>query len=125
MLWLNAVGARAGSVAELLSQENLPLIRTAPAPLDKLAGLLVTPDAHLITLSDPFVGFVLPSKVYGCIASGKPILFIGSSKSDVHLLAAEQAASRYVRTDVGDVDGCVTALEDMADRLETRGAHAA
>jgi hypothetical protein len=125
VLWLNAVGAKAGAVAELLSQERLPLIRTSPAPLDKLASLLVTPDAHLITLSDPFVGFVLPSKVYGSIASGKPILFIGSSKSDVHLLAAEQAASRYVRTDVGDVDGCVAALEDMADRLQTRGVHAA
>jgi hypothetical protein len=116
VLWLNAVGAKAAAVANALSENNLPFIRTSPVPLDKLAGLLVTPDAHLITLSDPFVGFVLPSKIYGCIASGKPILFIGSAKSDVHLLAARQAQPRYMRTDVGDVEGCAAALERMADR---------
>jgi hypothetical protein len=123
VLWLNAVGAKAGAVADALAADNLPFIRTSPVPLDKLAGLLVTPDAHLVTLSDPFVGFVLPSKIYGCIASSKPILFIGSAKSDVHLLAAGQAQSRYVRTDVGNVEGCIAALEGMAHRcLQARTA---
>ena len=122
ILWLNAVGAKAGAVADRLREEGLPLIRTSPVPLDTLASLLVTPDAHLITLSDPFVGFVLPSKVYGCIASRKPILFIGSSRSDVHLLCAEQAASRYVRVDTGNIERCKAALEEMADRLQPHDA---
>jgi hypothetical protein len=37
-----------------------------------LGRLLVTPHAHLITLKDSFVGYVLPSKVHACIASGRP-----------------------------------------------------
>ena len=122
VLWLNAVGAKASAVAEMLSEDNLPFIKTPPVPLDNLAKLLVTPDAHLITLSDPFVGFVLPSKVYGCIASGKPILFIGSGRSDVHLLCAEQAGSRYRRADAGDIEGSIAALEAMADHVEAQGA---
>jgi hypothetical protein len=117
VLWLNAVGAKAGTVADMLSKEKLPFKRSSPVPIDRLANLLVTPDAHLITLSDPFVGFVLPSKVYGCIASRKPVLFIGSNRSDVHLLCAEQAAA-YVRADAGNVEGCIAALEEMADRLQ-------
>ncbi len=124
VLWLNAVGAKACTVADALTQEKLPFIRTSPAPLDKLANLLVTPDAHLVTLSDPFVGFVLPSKIYGCIASGKPILFIGNSASDVHLLSAAQASARYSRVDAGDAEGCLAALEEMADRLQTESIEA-
>ena len=71
VLWLNAVGAAVDPIEALLREENLPYVRTHLVPLEKLANLLVTPDAHLITLSDAFVGFVLPSKVHGCVASNK------------------------------------------------------
>ncbi len=120
VLWLNAVGAKANVVAERLRKDGLPLIQTSPVPLGSLASLLVTPDAHLITLLDPFVGFVLPSKVYGCIDSRKPILFIGSSRSDVHLLCTQQAGERYMRISCGDIEACSTALEQMANRLQAR-----
>jgi len=120
VLWLNAVGAAAGSVADAVGQLQLPIFRSTPVPLDQLARLLVTPDAHLITLSDAFVGFVLPSKVYGCIVSGRPILFIGSARSDVHLLCTEGARGHYQRVDAGDVESCVAALERIANFAESR-----
>ncbi len=127
VLWLNAVGANAGVVKEALRKEGLPIIVSSPVPLGKLASLLVTPDAHLITLSDPFVGFVLPSKVYGCIASKKPVLFVGSPQSDVHLLCAAGATAGYERTDAGDAAGCFETLERMAARIGAyeRGAETA
>lgn len=120
VLWLNAVGSAAGTVADAVSQLRLPMERSAPVPLDQLARLLVTPDAHLIALSDAFVGFVLPSKVYGCILSNKPILFIGSAGSDVHLLCREKVRSHYQRVDVGDAERCFAALERLADFVELR-----
>ena len=76
-LWLNATGAKADRVEEILRREGLPVHRSRPVPLDLLPRLLVTPDAHLITLRDEFVGYVLPSKVYGCVQSGRPVLFVG------------------------------------------------
>ena len=120
VLWLNAVGANARVVADALSRLGLPTARGTPCPLDQLAHLLVTPDAHLITLSDSFVGYVLPSKVHGCIASRKPILFVGNARSDVHLLCSEAVESCYQRVDVGDVVGCVSTLERLADFVEAR-----
>ena len=117
MLWLNAVGAAVDPIEALLREENLPYIRTHLVPLEKLANLLVTPDAHLITLSDAFVGFVLPSKVHGCIASKKPILFVGSDRSDVHRLCLRSTAP-YQRVSVGDVAGCIAALEQLADNVD-------
>jgi len=89
VLWLNAIGNNADRVEFLLRERGLPLHRTQPVPIESLPRLLVTPDAHLITLSDAFVGYVLPSKVHGCVASGKPTLFIGSHKSDVHRICTE------------------------------------
>lgn len=52
VLWLNAVGAAIDSVETFLREEGLPCYRSYPVPMEKLANLLVTPDAHLITLSD-------------------------------------------------------------------------
>ena len=83
-------------------------------PLDQLARLLVTPDAHLITLSDPFVGFVLPSKVHAAIELGRPIVYIGSASSDVHALCAEKLTAPYFRVEIGDAKGCWQALEELA-----------
>lgn len=112
-LWLNATGAKADRVEEILRREGLPVHRSRPVPLDLLPRLLVTPDAHLITLRDEFVGFVLPSKVYGCVQSGQPVLYVGSPRSDVHLLCAE--ARGYHRVDVGDAAGVAKALEGLAE----------
>jgi hypothetical protein len=113
-LWLNATGAKADRVEETLHREGLPVHRSRPVPLAVLPGLLVTPDAHLITLRDGFVGYVLPSKVYGCIASGKGVLFVGSGASDVDLLCSRDLpAGRYRRVDVGDPAGVALALETL------------
>jgi hypothetical protein len=117
VLWLNAVGALVELVEEFLQEEHLPYVRSHLVPLEKLANLLVTPDAHLITLSDPFVGFVLPSKVHGCIASRKPVLFVGSDHSDVHRLCLSSATG-YQRVAIGDVNGCAVALENLAAKFD-------
>lgn len=115
VLWLNAIGAKADRVEAELRRRSLPVHRGRPVPLESLARLLVTPDAHLITLRDAFVGYVLPSKVYGCIASGKSVLFVGCAASDVHLLAAAGVGARhYHRVDVGDAAGVADALEALA-----------
>src|SRR5262249_14510041 len=114
VLWVNAVGTATESVHTFLREQELPHVRGAPVPLNKLASLLITPDVHLITLSDAFVGYVLPSKVHGCIASNKPILFVGSNRSDVHRLCSRSTAW-YRRIAVGDVTGCAAALEQLGE----------
>lgn len=116
-LWLNATGARAAEVERALRDAGLPLHRSVPVPLDQLPRLLVTPDAHLVTLRDPFVGYVLPSKVYGCLQSGRDIVYVGSRESDIHLLcAAGRAAGGYRQVECGDAAGFAAALEEIADR---------
>ena len=109
--WLNAMGAKADRVESELRSRGLPIYRSSLVPLEDLPRLLLAADVHLITLRDPFVGYVLPSKVHACIESGKRILFVGSQHSDIHLVASRALPpSRYCRVNVGDVDGLVNAL---------------
>jgi hypothetical protein len=115
-LWLNATGARADVLEQALRAANLPVHRTQTVPLTLLPRLLLAADAHLITLRDAFVGYVLPSKVYACLASRLQILYVGSQDSDVHLLCSQARVGSYLQVDVGDKEGMARALEEVAER---------
>jgi hypothetical protein len=79
-----------------------------------LPRLLVSADVHLISLRPAFSGIVLPSKVYGCIASRRAVLFVGPTGSDVHLLCGAADLPAYEQVDPGDVVGFAVALDRLA-----------
>ncbi len=114
-LWLSAAGSGTEDLCRRFVADGLPFHRSAPVALAKLPGLLLSPDAHLVTLKDAFVGFVMPSKIYACLESQRPIIFVGSAKSDVDLLA-RRAGAIYWRIDCGDPAGFAAALEQLADQ---------
>ena len=117
-LWLSATGAGAEEVVARLSALELPFHHSRPVPLERLAGLLKAPDAHLIVLKDAFVGFVMPSKIYACLDSRKPLIFVGSAESDVNLLALASGLP-YWRISCGDAKSLAAALEELADSRGT------
>jgi hypothetical protein len=119
-LWLNASGTKAEPVAQQLRSAGVPFARSAPVPLDDLPALLAAADTHLVTLRAGFSGIVLPSKIYGCIQSAKPILFVGPIASDVHLLCAQTSNIRYERVEPGDVVGFSAALDRLSKALLQR-----
>lgn len=115
-LWLNASGSAIPQVAQSLRAAKIPFAQSLPVPLEQLPGLLISPDAHLITLRPQFAGYVLPSKIYGCLQSGRPIIFVGPQSSDVHLLCTEQHGLIYERVEPGDCEGFARALDRIAQR---------
>jgi hypothetical protein len=114
-LWLNASGQNAEAVARRLSAAQIPLAQSRPVALNSLGALLAAADVHLITLRTQFSGIVLPSKIYACIESRRPILFVGPASSDVHLLCMRSAKLLYRRVEPGDSDGFAKALEYFAN----------
>jgi len=113
VLWLNATGSGAEEIDARIRSVGLPIIRQKLVPLDELPHLLVAADAHLVTLRPEFMGLVLPSKVYGCIASKRPILFIGPEGSDVHRLCLADIGLQYAQADVGDPEKVKLALDAL------------
>lgn len=112
--WLNATGAKADRVERELRARGTPIYRSNLVPLEELPRLLLAADVHLITLRDPFVGYVLPSKIHACIESGKRILFVGSEDSDIQRLAKNALPpAKYHQVDVGDVTKLVEVLHSL------------
>jgi colanic acid biosynthesis glycosyl transferase WcaI len=63
---------------------NLPNVRFLPFfPPSKISSVLAAADAHLITVKRGLEGVVVPSKMYGILAAGKPIVAVAPRECDV------------------------------------------
>jgi hypothetical protein len=114
-LWLNASGSGIQPVTEILHSEGIPYALNEPSALHQLPAVLAAADVHLVSLRPGFSGYVLPSKIYGCLSSGRPILYVGPASSDVHLLCSLERTKDYEHVDAGDVEGFSDALERLAN----------
>lgn len=112
-LWLNATGQNADRLEARLRQDGVPMARTPPVELADFAALLAAADAHLITLRAEFAGVVFPSKVYACLLSRRPIVFVGPTSSDVHLLCT-RAQQTYFQVAPGDSAGFARVLDELS-----------
>ena len=45
-------------------------------PASKIPSVLAAPDAHVVTVKRGLEGVVVPSKMYGILAAGKPIVAV-------------------------------------------------
>lgn len=81
-------------------------------PFDRLRFSLSAADLHVVTMSDEAVGCVHPCKVYGAMAVGRPILFVGPRPSHVtELLDAQEIGWQVAH---GDGEGCAKRIETAA-----------
>ncbi len=60
-----------------------------PAPLEKLSASLAAADVHLACMSDALLGLVVPSKIYGALAAGRPCVFLGPRTSEAARIILE------------------------------------
>ena len=72
-------------------------------PRELLPHSLSVADVHLISLRPEFVGVSVPSKLYGAMASGRPILFVGPARCETADAIAEARCGVTIDpTDGGD-----------------------
>jgi colanic acid biosynthesis glycosyl transferase WcaI len=57
-------------------------------PADKIASVLTAGDAHVVTIKRGLEGVVVPSKMYGILAAGKPIVAVAPRQTDAASLGA-------------------------------------
>ena len=117
-LWLNATGARASIVEQQLRDAGIPVARSQPGQLEDLPRLLVTADAHLISLRPEFSGIVLPSKVWLYrVPPADPVCWPRNFRCP--WLCCEASLPAYERVEAGDLAGFAAALDRIA-RLDQR-----
>lgn len=81
-------------------------------PLERVHESLAAADVHLVSFGDAMVGIVHPSKVYGAMAVGRPIVLIGPRASHVGDLIDAHRAGWCLEH--GDVDAAVRCFRAIA-----------
>ncbi len=83
-------GYRQNEIKDYLASNALENIKIYPfQPESNLNNILNIPDIHVITLKKGVSPFAYPSKIYGAMAAGKPILFIGERDSEIYEFVQE------------------------------------
>jgi glycosyltransferase involved in cell wall biosynthesis len=83
-------------------------------PREQLGDLLASFSVGVVSLLPGHEGLSVPSKTYGLLAAGCPVLGVLPAASEIALMIQESEVGRVVSP--GDVAGFVAALRDCADR---------
>ena len=78
---------------------------------------LTLPDVHLVILKPELEGLIVPSKIYGVMSAGKPMLYIGDKEGEVASLVLEHGIGEVVAE--GDSEALVSQILKMKETPET------
>jgi len=88
--------------------------------------VLAAADAHLITIKRGLEGVVVPSKMYGILAAGKPIVAVAPRECDVVAIGERKGFSISADPDAPEqFVACVRQLLQNPERLRKMGEVAA
>jgi colanic acid biosynthesis glycosyl transferase WcaI len=109
-------GKKKRMVEWFVERQSLDNCVLAPyQPRERLDASLSCADLHLATLLEGVEGIMVPCKLFGIMAAGRPTLFIGHPDSELARVLVEHDCGMVIRQ--GDVDGLVTAIQKLeADR---------
>ncbi len=98
-------------------------------PRELLGELLSAADIHLVTLKHEFEGLMVPSKFYGAIGAGKPVVFVGPRASEIALAILESGAGAVVAPgDAAELRRVIVEMvsdPNLRHDMSTRALHAA
>lgn len=91
-------------------------------PRSKISLVLAAADAHVITIKRGLEGVVVPSKMYGILAAGKPILAVAPKETDVVSLGIQRGFAVAADPDrPAEVADAVRTLASDPKKLKTMG----
>ncbi len=90
-------------------------------PRELLSASLRVPDLHWLTLKKRLTQFIFPSKFYGILQAGRPLLFVGDSRSELADIIDGARIGGSVSE--GDSEGMAALIRQFAaDRRELQAA---
>lgn len=88
-------------------------------PRESLAGSLAAADAHWVSLRPELEGLIVPSKFYGILAAGRPVVCVTARQGELAQAVSEHGIGFVVQP--GDSDMLVRAIETLASSERLRG----
>jgi colanic acid biosynthesis glycosyl transferase WcaI len=107
-------GARRQTLENEASRRGLANIRFFPyQPRELLHESFATADAFLVSLKPGLEGYIVPSKLYGILASGRPFVAAVDPSCEAATIAREHQCGTVAMP--GDVDALVAAIATFYD----------
>src|SRR5262249_42534891 len=76
-------GNRADALRDAITAEDTNVSFVPFASGDNLQDRLAAADVHVVSLREEWTGAVVPSKFFGALAIGRPVIFCGSPQSAI------------------------------------------
>ena len=119
-------GSRRAAVERWVREHDLPNILLLPyQDVKRLSYSLSAGDLHLVTLMASCTGFAVPSKSYGILAAGRPILYQGQPDGEIARLIGEEGIGSVIA--IGDAEGvrqCILRYAGMPSLVREQGQKA-
>lgn len=107
-------GPRHAELASFLQADKINSVELRSyVPRGELGSSLGAGDIGIVTQRETCCGSVVPSKVYGLLAAGRPILFVGPGAATPASIVRRHACGWHI--DNGDVEGLVSLLNHLAE----------
>jgi colanic acid biosynthesis glycosyl transferase WcaI len=119
-------GARRAELAATVASEHLDSVEfRSYVQRESLSESLSVGDIGLVTQRDDCCGAVVPSKVYGLLAAGRPILFIGPAEATPARIIRRFNCGWHIRCgDVNVLSNLLLHLADSPEEIAAAGARA-
>jgi colanic acid biosynthesis glycosyl transferase WcaI len=112
-------GAKMDALKRAVDARELKNFRFLPyQPRETLEDSLAAADVQLACLLPALEGLIVPSKLYGVLAAGRPMIFIGDTNG--HIGRVIELAECGLAVDVGDWKALVAALRKLAKSTDCR-----
>ena len=107
-------GARRGALEAAASARGLTNVRLFPyQPKELLHESFAAADAFLVSLKPGLEGYIVPSKLYGILAAGRPFVAAVDPSCEAAAIAREHACG--VVAPPGDPEGLASAIAALCD----------
>ncbi len=115
-------GAHRGHLQRVAQEEQWSHVQFLPyQPEETLRFSLTAAHVHLVTLRPDMKGLSVPSKIYGILAAGRPVIFVGPEESEAAAIVHEAQCGYVIRP--GDHQGVVRALISYRDEQGLMNQH--
>ena len=85
-------------------------------PRESIDDMICAADVHVVSVGNGTVGIVHPSKLYGALAAGRPVLVIGPAQSPAARMVLENNLGWHVEHgNVGRMQNVLDAIEQMSE----------
>jgi glycosyltransferase involved in cell wall biosynthesis len=115
-------GAKKPKLEALAASDRLDNVQFLPyQPMERLSEMLSTADLAVVCLEQGHTGISVPSKAYGVIASGTPVVGILDPQGEIGMMIAETGCGVLVQPDGEEIADVIRRLMADPERRRAMG----